>query len=90
MNMEQVNPCASSVAHKQLEEARRFNDKLHELNQAMQDEQQAQLVLQQRGLEAYENLKEWQALKHSMPFATAQYMRELFREENNSLHDPRS
>lgn len=71
----------------QIAEARRFNDKLHELNQAMRDEQQAQLVLQQLGLEAYENLKEWQTLKRSMPFATAQYMRERFRAENNSFHD---
>lgn len=87
MNAEQVHLCASRVVHNQLEESRRFNDKLHELNQAMQDEQQAQLVLQKLGLEAYENLKEWQALKRSMPFATAQYMKERFRAENNSFHD---
>lgn len=87
MNMEQGHLCASRVTHKQLEESRRFNDKLHKLNQAMRDEQQAHLVLQQCGLEAYEHLKDWQTLKRSMPSATAQYMKERFRAENNSFHD---
>jgi chromosome segregation ATPase len=74
--------------HQQQAEERRFNDKKHELDLAMQDEQQAQLVLQQYGLEAYESVKRWQAFKRQIPASSAQYMKELFRETNNSFHDP--
>ena len=74
--------------HQQQAEERHFNDKKHELDLAMQDEQQAQLVLQQQGLEAYESVKRWQTFKRQIPSSSAQYMRELFREANNSFHDP--
>ena len=68
-------------------EERRFNDKKRELALAMQDEQQAQLVLQQYGSEAYESVKRWQAFKRQIPSSSAQYMKERFRAENNSFHD---